>query len=138
MRKRHQSNNIKRLAVGSGMAAGAGYLVGLLTAPKSGRQTREDIVEVAERGRKEGEKELKKLNTELNDVIGEAKKRGEKVSNKTQTELKELMEKAMDTTEKVREVLSAIHEGDAEDQDLNRAIKNANRALEHLRDYLKK
>jgi hypothetical protein len=60
------------------------------------------------------------------------------VSKKTQAELKDVLEKAVDTKEKVREVLSALHEGDAEDQDLKRAIKNASQALEHLRDFIKK
>jgi hypothetical protein len=35
-------------------------------------------------------------------------------------------------------MLSALHEGSAEDKDLKKAIKDANNALEHLRDYLKK
>jgi hypothetical protein len=48
------------------------------------------------------------------------------------------VDKAKDTKEKVREMLSALHEGDAEDQDLKRAITNANSALDHLRDFLKK
>jgi gas vesicle protein len=137
MRQRKR-DNIKRLAVGSSLAAVAGYIAGLLTAPQSGKETREDIADSAIKRRKESEKELKHLNNELGDVINDAKKRGEKVSKKTQAELKDVLEKAVDTKEKVREVLSALHEGDAEDQDLKRAIKNASQALEHLRDFIKK
>jgi hypothetical protein len=35
-------------------------------------------------------------------------------------------------------VLSAVHEGDAEDKDLARAVKNASTAVKSLRKYLKK
>lgn len=60
------------------------------------------------------------------------------MNDKARKELDTLVDKARDTKEKAREVLSAVHEGDAEDKDLKRAIKDANEAIEHLRDYLKK
>lgn len=131
-------NNFKRLAIGSTIAATAGYLAGLLTAPKSGKQTRADIRVAAEKSRIEAEKDLKRLHTELDKVIIDAKVGGDKLGVKAQKELNELVAKAKDTKEKVREVLSAIHEGDAEDQDLQKAVKNANLAVKNLRKYLKK
>jgi gas vesicle protein len=137
-RKADKSQTIKRIAVGGAIAAAAGYLAGLLTAPKSGKETRHDIKAAADKGRKEAEKDLKRLHTELDNVLREAKLKSKKVSKKAEGELTELMEKAKDTKEKAREMLSAIHEGDAEDADLKRAIKNANAALDHLREYLKK
>ena len=137
-RKDHKSDTIKRIAIGGTIAAAAGYVAGLLTAPKSGKQTRSDIKAAADRSLAEAEKDLKGLHTELDKVIAEAKLRGDKLSGKAQKELTKLIEKAKDTKEKAREMLSALHEGDAEDQDLKRAIVNANSALDHLRDYLKK
>ena len=53
-------------------------------------------------------------------------------------ELNDLTNKANDSREKVREVLSAIHEGEAEDKDLAKAVKQANSALDNLKKYLKK
>ena len=138
MSKDKNSSNVKRIAIGSTIILAAGYLAGLLTAPKSGKETRSDIKAAADRTIAEAEKELKRLLGELDKVIAEAKVRGDKLSAKAQKELVVLVEKAKDTKEKVREVLSAIHEGDAEDQDLKKAVQNANSALEHLRDYLKK
>lgn len=138
MGKDHKSSTFKSVAIGSAIAATAGYLAGLLTAPKSGKATRTDIKAAADRTKAEAEKELKRLHTELDKVIKEAKVKSDKLSGKAQKELAVLIEKAKDTKEKAREVLSAVHEGDAEDQDLKRAIQNANSALDHLRDYLKK
>jgi gas vesicle protein len=137
-RKQRQRTALKRLAIGSGVAAAAGYVAGLLTAPQSGKETRDDIKAVADKSRQEAEKDLKRLHTDLDKVLKEAKSTGSKVSKKAQKDLSDLVEKAKDTKEKAREMLSAIHEGDAEDQDLKRAIKNANNALDHLRDFLKK
>jgi len=129
---------LKVLAIGSGVAAVAGYVAGILSAPKSGKQTRQDIKVATEQSRYEAEKDLKKLHTDLNELLAEAKSKGKKASKSTQKDIKVLLEKTQDTKEKIREVISAIHEGDAEDQDLKRAINNANNALEHLKDYLSK
>lgn len=136
--RNRKSNAVKKVAIFSALAAAAGYVAGLLTAPKSGKETRKDIKDTADRGFAEAEKDLKKLNTELGKVIDEAKITGEKAGAKAQKELAVLVEKAKDTKEKAREMLSAIHEGDAQDKDLAKAIKDANTALKHLRDYLKK
>lgn len=138
MGKKNQSNNLKKIVIGTGVAAAAGYVAGVLTAPKSGKETRGDIKAAAKQSRIEAEKELKRLHTELDKVMKEAKSRGGKLSAKTQKELKVLLDKTKTTKDKTREVISAIHQGDADDQDLKRAIKNAQSSIEHLRDYLKK
>ena len=137
-RKDRQRQNLKRLAVGSTVAAVAGYVAGILTAPKSGKETRGDIKDTADKGFAEAEKDLKKLHTELDKTIKEAKVASDKAGVKAKKELGELIDKAKDTKEKAREVLSAIHEGDAEDKDLKKAVKDAGNSIKHLRKYLKK
>jgi gas vesicle protein len=137
-RKDRKRENLKRAAITGTVAAAAGYVAGVLTAPKSGKQTREDLKTAADNGRAEAEKDLKRAHTELDKVIKEAKTGSSKLGSKAQKELGELVDKAKDTKQKVREVLSAVHEGDAEDRDLQRAVKNANNAVKHLRTYLKK
>lgn len=132
------NSTAKKVAIGGVIAAAAGYVAGILTAPKSGKETRADIKDAAEKTMAEAEKDLKNLHTELDKIITEAKARHEKLTSKAQKELSQLIDKAKDTKEKAREMLSALHEGGAEDKDLAKAIKDANNALEHLRDYLKK
>ena len=129
---------LKRLAVAVGLAAAAGYVTGILTAPKSGKETREDIKHAAVMGKGEAEKQLKKAASELGDLIDQAKKRGTDLGDKAAKERDELMDKARVAREKAREVVSAIHDGDAADDDLRLAVEQANTALKHLRDYLKK
>ena len=128
----------KKLAIGTILAAAAGYIAGILTAPKSGKETRADIKEAAEHGLSEAEKQLKKLHTELNSVIAEAKAKASALKGKTQEELDKAVSAAMVVKEKARELLSAVHEGDADDKDLKKAISEANKALEHLKTFLQK
>jgi gas vesicle protein len=136
--RKKRPNTLKRVAVGSAIAATAGYLVGLLTAPKSGKQTRSDIKDFTAKNIREAEIDLKKLHTELGKLINESKKRGDKLGSRGKKELDKLVEKAKVSKDKTREVISAIHEGDAEDKDLKNAVDDAKLAIKHLKDYLKK
>lgn len=133
-----KASSFKRFAIGSAVAAAAGYVAGILTAPKSGKETRADVRQTANENIAQAEKELKRLHTELGKVIDEARVNGDKFSAKARNEMAELVDNAKDTKEKVREVISAIHEGDAEDADLKKAVKQADTAIKHLRKFLKK
>lgn len=128
----------KRFAIGAMIAGIAGYLAGLLTAPKSGKETRQDIKDTTARGMREAERQLKKLHTELNDVLSEASERAEKLSGIAKEELDIAVDATRRAKEKAREILSAVHEGRAEDKELEKAIKDASKAVSHLKDYLKK
>lgn len=137
-RKDRQRQLIKKVAIGSTIAAAAGYVAGVLTAPKSGKETRKDIKQAADRGMAEAEKDLKRLHTELDKVIAKAKLQGDKAGSKAKKEARELVAKAKTAKTKAREVLSAVHEGDAEDKDLKKAITDASDAIANLKKYLKK
>jgi len=137
-RKDRRRENFKKAAITGTVAAAAGYVAGVLTAPKSGKQTRDDIKAAADDGRTEAEKDLKRLQAELEKVIKDAKANSGKLGVKAQQELGELLDKAKDSKQKAREVLSAVHAGDAEDRDLQRAVRSANTAVKSLRKYLKK
>lgn len=128
----------KSLALGTIIAGAAGYLAGLLTAPKSGRATRADIKDAADNTISEAERQLKKLHTELNELLGEAKKRGSDLQGKAKTEFDDATEKAASAKQKAREILSAVHEGDTDNKDLQRAMAEASKAVKHLKSYLKK
>lgn len=132
------AKSIRKIAIGAAAAGAAGYLAGILTAPKSGKETRGDIKDTAQRSITEAEKDLKKLHTELTDLLTEAKEKGSDLGGKTQKELTDLLTKAKDTKEKAREMLSIIHEGSAEDKDLRKAISDATKAVDHIKTYLRK
>ncbi|HEU4914510.1 MAG TPA: YtxH domain-containing protein [Candidatus Saccharimonadales bacterium] len=129
----------KKWAIGTFIAAIAGYVAGILTAPKSGKETRKDIKEGVEHGVAEAEKTLKKLHTQLSDLTAEAKEKATTLKGVAQKDLQVALDKTTVVREKAREMLGAIHEGNkVEDKDLRKAIDDANKAIDHLKTYLKK
>jgi gas vesicle protein len=132
------NDSVKKFAIGALLAAAAGYVAGLLTAPKSGKETREDIKEGAKATYTAAEKELKALHTELNKLLDEGRAKAEELKGIARENLDKSMANAKVAKEKVRELLSAVHEGDADDKDLKKAISDAAKAVDHLKTYLKK
>jgi gas vesicle protein len=129
---------MKRLALGTTVAAAAGYVAGLLTAPKSGRETRDDLRDSVDSSRAKIEHQLKDVHTELSKMIDNASAESEAMGWRARRELRELTDQAGDTKQKVREVLSAIRDGEADDSDLGKALKDAQKAIEHLRKFIHK
>jgi len=134
--KEDRGRVVKAFAIGALITAALGYIAGILTAPKSGKETRADIRSGAEKTYAAAERELKKLHTELTDVIDEV---GDHVANFRDSKgVQDALDRGKDAKQKAREVLSTLHDGEADDKDLKNAIKEATSAIEHLRDFLKK
>jgi gas vesicle protein len=128
----------RNIALGTLIAAGVGYAAGLLTAPKSGKETRKDIQAAAIKAKKEAEKKLKTLHGDLNKLIDQAKEKSTKLTASAKKELDHAIDAALLAKKKVSEVLSAIHEGESDDKDLQKAIKDVNSAIEKLKVYIEK
>lgn len=126
------------LAIGGLILAGLGYLLGLLTAPKSGKETRKDIQETAIKAKTEAEKRLKAIHAELGDLVDQGSQKLQNASSKVKSELSTALEKAKSAKDKAKNVLSAVHEGESDDKELEKAIKEATRAVDHLKSYLRK
>jgi gas vesicle protein len=126
------------MAMGALVAAGIGYAIGVLTAPKSGKETRKDIQLAAQKARMNAEKNLKGLYGELTELIASGKMLAKSTKNSAKTDLTAALAKAQVAKDKARTVLSAFREGDADDEDLQVAVKEAKLALTHLRKYLDK
>lgn len=134
--KENKGDLLKLLAIGAALSAVAGFIAGILTAPKSGRETRADIRNKAGTTYTEAEKRLKTLHTELTDVINEI---SDSIATfKNRKDVSEALDKGRDAKQKAREVLSVLHDGEANDKELKKAIQDATDAIEHLRNYLKK
>lgn len=137
--KQQDSNNsdvIKKVAIGAAITAILGYIAGVLTAPKSGKETRQDIKDKAVETYSAAEKQLKALHTELSDLIDEISDHISSFTNRK--DVSAALDKGRDAKQKAREVLSMLHDGETDDKDLKKAINDATKAIEHLRDYLKK
>lgn len=133
------NKDTKRFAVGATIAGVVGYLAGILTAPKSGKETREDVKNTALKAKHEAEKELKKLHSEVSNQIDRAKKLGLKMRDEHKEDLNKLVSKAVSAKEKARDTLTSLHEGGGvEDKDLKTAVKDVADAVSHLKTYLDK
>src|ERR1041385_1928715 len=99
----------KKFAIGAVLAAAAGYVAGILTAPKSGKETRQDIKDTAVRTYNAAEKELKSLHTELNTLMDEAAKKANELKGSAAANLDKAVAGAKVAKEKARELLSAVH-----------------------------
>jgi gas vesicle protein len=135
-KKSSSSDTAKKIAMGAALSALVGYVAGILTAPKSGKETRSDIKNKAIDTYAAAEKELKSLHTELTDVIDEVSDRINDFRHRK--DVNDALDKGRDAKQKAREVLSLLHEGDTDDKELKKAISDATKAIEHLREYLKK
>lgn len=128
----------RTLAIGTVLVAGAGYVAGLLTAPKTGRETRKDIRKAALKAKKEAERKLKEAHSELNNLLDETAAFAKKTKGSVGEEVEKARHAAEVVRQKTRELLSAVHEGEAEDSELQKAIDDVKKASDHLKKYLVK
>lgn len=127
-----------RFALAAVVAAAAGYAAGILTAPKSGKETRKDIKDAANKKVAEIERQLKKKHTELTALIKDATEKAQRAKGTAKKEIEDRVTKAMQAKDKVRIALSGVRDGESSDKDLQKAIDDAEKAVEHLKMYLKK
>ncbi|PID32112.1 hypothetical protein CR970_02250 [Candidatus Saccharibacteria bacterium] len=126
-----------KIAVSAVLAAGAGYVAGLLTAPKSGKETRKDISDAALKARDKTEVALKDAHAELGEVLKKANAKVASGKTSAKAGMDKAVEKAVVARNKAREVLSAVHDGNADDKELQKAVDEVNDALAHLKKFMK-
>jgi gas vesicle protein len=131
-------NNTKRFVLGTVLAAITGYVAGLLSAPKSGKETRQDIKDVTVKSVAATEKELKHLEQEMSAALTEAKAEIAKLSGQAKLGLDEAVQKTKVAEVRVKQLLSAVHSGGADDKDLQKAISEATKAIRHLQSFFTK
>lgn len=131
-------NSGRKYAAWTAIAAAAGYVAGVLTAPKAGKDSRQGIKDSAAKGVAEAEKQLQNVQDELKGLLDDASSRGDKLSKKAKEELEDISAKAGDAKSKTAEVLTALRKGTADDKELQRALNDAKATIKHLRKYLSK
>lgn len=133
-----KSNFIRKIAIGTAIAGAAGYMAGVLSAPSEGKKTRKKLKKVTDHNISELEKELKVLHTELGEIMKDAKKNGDELSKSGGKKFTTAVNNAVGAKVKLRHVISSIHEGEATDKDLAKALEDAKHSLDHLKNFLTK
>jgi len=128
-------NSKGKWTAGTLLAIAGAFFAGWLTAPKSGKETREDIKVAANKAKAGLEKQLSRLHDELVELIAESKSKGAQLKDKAKVEFDELLAKAVVAKEKSAVMLNAAKSGQAEDPDLAKAVEQAKLAKENLQKY---
>lgn len=124
--------------IGAALAAGVGYVAGVLSAPRSGWRTRKKLAGSANKAKIDGEKQLKKLYTDLSELITHANKKLKTSGKDVNLQLNKQVTAAKKTKEKTKILLSALHNGEAEDPDLKDMLEEARKAKANLAKFFKK
>ena len=132
------ASNGEKTVVALILGLAAGYAAGILTAPKSGAETREDIKKAAVKLKKEASAKLAMLKDDLDKLIDEANAKAKELSGKARQELDDLVDKAKVAQSKSKNVLSAVKSGESDDKDLAKAVADVKDAKKHLANYLKR
>lgn len=128
----------KGLAVGAAIGAVLGVLTGILFAPKSGKETRQDIKEASNKAVAKVLEEAKKLQNDLGSLIERVESTVIDKKGAASKKVHDLVEQAKDTQLHLRVVAKAFKQGGADDKDLDRAVKKAKESKKALETYLKK
>jgi gas vesicle protein len=134
---RKKPNTGKKMALSALIAGVAGYIGGVLTAPKSGKETRKKLTEEAEGFKDSAEEQLQKANEDLKVLLKDAKTKTVSLSAQAKEEFNEALLRAKDAQNKASSTLKAVKNGEAEDPDLNKAVKQAKLAAKNLGKFFK-
>ncbi|MEK7626035.1 MAG: YtxH domain-containing protein [Patescibacteria group bacterium] len=122
------------LAVGIGVG---GYIAGILTAPKSGKETRADIKTNAGKAKVATEQELKNLQQELSKLIDKAESKADVLKVKSGAEKEKLIANSKKAKAKADEVIKSIKSKEVKDPDLKKAVADLKKAKDNLAKFIK-
>jgi gas vesicle protein len=134
---RRKPHTGRKFALGAVIGGTVGYLAGLLTAPKAGKETREDISKKAADVKSDAEIQLQLTMDDLGEAMQAAKSKSANLNAKARKELDEAVAKAKVAQSKSSEVLKAFRAGEADNPDLNKAVKQAKQAKSNISKYLR-
>jgi len=127
----------RKIAAGAAIAGAVGFVAGILTAPKSGKETRSDIAQEFGNLKNSVAIELAVAQRDLGALIKDAEAATLNLSAKARDEFNEMLIRAKDANNKAKMVLKAFKAGEADDPELNKAVKQAKQAQKNLSKYLK-
>jgi gas vesicle protein len=128
----------KGLAIGAVVGAVVGVVAGLLFAPKSGKETRQDIKNTTKKTAEAIKKEASKIEAELKETLSSLEPKLKSLKGKTLDVAKEKVTEAKNTYDNLVDVVKAFKAGKASDKDLDKAIQQARDAKESLKAFLSK
>lgn len=132
-----KKNAGKKIALGAAIAGVVGYAAGILTAPKSGKETRADIAKKAGEVKAGSLEQLESTHQDLAESLKKAQGKTIALGSHAREEFNEAVVRAKDAQNKTGAVIKAVRKGGAQDPDLNKAVKQGKQALKNLGKFLR-
>lgn len=130
------AKDVKNIGIALIAGLAAGYALGVLTAPKSGKETRDDIREAGSKAYKAAEARLKGSYEDLSGVIAKAGHQTKKLSKKGHEELDGLLAAAHDAQGRVKQLITSVRRGDATEEQYEDVVIAAQVAKDELEDFI--
>ena len=111
-----------------------GYLAGVLSAPKSGKNSRKQIRDLSEASAKDIEKELKHALSQTQEALKQIVRDNPKLTDN----LNRLKTSAEKQETKLRNILQAISGKKNVDDDFDEILKESRRLVKEMKHYLEK
>ncbi|MHB1864594.1 MAG: hypothetical protein ACYCPS_00290 [Candidatus Saccharimonadales bacterium] len=127
-------SKIKKLITGGFGLIALGYALGILTAPKSGKQTRKTLKNTNKNALPDIERDLKTIYSQTKTTLDKLATNNPELADR----YKAAKRAADSSQEKIKQLLSAINGQDNVDEDLAKVLSDAKQVLADLNKYLKK
>jgi len=128
--------NSRNIVFGAVVIGAASYLAGILTAPKKGSETREDIRHASVNAKISLEKSLKKLYADSSRQIERALNVNHELTKQTKRELDLLIASVKHATEKIKIYLTSIRDGDIEEEEITLLLTDGRDNTERLKLFV--
>ena len=128
--------NSRNIVFGAVFIGAASYLAGILTAPKKGSETREDIRHASVNAKISLEKSLKKLYADSSRQIERALNVNHELTKQTKRELDLLIASVKHATEKIKIYLTSIRDGDIEEEEITLLLTDGRDNTERLKLFV--
>ena len=132
------NKDLRNVGIAAVVGLAAGYALGILTAPKSGKETREDIKDASTKAYKAAEARLKDTYEDLGDFIQKASSQAKKIGDKGRDQLDGLVSSAKDAQARVKKLVSSARNGEGTPEEFEDAVKAAREAKSDLQEFIDK
>ncbi len=130
--------DVRNVTIAGLVGFAAGVVGGIMLAPKSGKETRQDIAKASARFKEKLYVKYGEAQASLADAIEIAIDKANDFKGSASDGLDKLIDQAKQAEYKAKDVYRAVVHGEADDRHLDKAINQANRAKDNLITYLKK
>jgi|GEM_PF-1812302 len=128
--------NSRNFIIGAAAIGAVSYLAGILTAPKKGSETIDDIRHASVKAKIGLEKSLKKLYSDSSMQIERALKVNQNLTAQTKKELDSMVSALKNVKESIKNYLTSIRDGDIEESEITLLLTDGRNNTQRLKLFI--